>query len=142
MKKFKHQEQSFACSECGAVATKILLLSAGTPHPRADSTSRGDLGIVGPATPEAHAIVVESVICKSRSRIDDISFKSVREILYEKEDADTLYRIDPEYVPSYCPQCQKHYCRKHWLTNTTFNEGFYDATYGVCPHGHTRKLDD
>jgi len=30
------------------------------------------------------------------------------------------------------------YCRSHWNTETTFDDGFYDATYGTCPRGHRR----
>jgi hypothetical protein len=60
-------------------------------------------------------------------------------------DAAALHSRNPEYAPAWCPTCRASYCRRHWQTDMTVADdhpGWYDATYGTCPEGHTRKLDD
>lgn len=60
----------------------------------------------------------------------------------ENSDARTLYRINEEYVTLYCPRCDCSYCKEHWKIRVLFDDGFYDATYGECPAGHERRMDD
>ena len=60
-------------------------------------------------------------------------------------DAEALHRLNPEFAPAWCPTCRRSYCRKHWRTEVAGADdhpGWYDATYGTCPGGHRRKLDD
>lgn len=57
-------------------------------------------------------------------------------------DVQALYRLDGEWAPFYCPACEACYCREHWRTWMDFDDGFYDCTWGTCPAGHTRMLDD
>lgn len=45
-------------------------------------------------------------------------------------------------MDAYCVQCDRVYCREHYQIEVSFDEGFYDYTIGVCPHGHSRKIDD
>jgi hypothetical protein len=45
-------------------------------------------------------------------------------------------------IDAYCPECRTTYCRVHYNAQETFDEGFYDCTYGVCPKGHKRLLND
>ncbi len=47
-----------------------------------------------------------------------------------------------EGIDAYCPKCDAVYCQDHWLLRETFDDGFYDCTYGTCPAGHTRMVDD
>ena len=60
----------------------------------------------------------------------------------EAGDAAALFAIDDEYAPFWCPRCRASYCGDDYRSWVTFDEGFYDATYGVCPQGHERELDD
>ena len=60
----------------------------------------------------------------------------------EADDAAALFAINPEYAPIWCPRCTASYCGDDYRSWVTFDEGFYDATYGVCPEGHERELDD
>ena len=58
-----------------------------------------------------------------------------------------LFEIDEEWASFYCPQCDKAYCQKHWQTEIVFDDdpampGWYDCTYGTCPKGHRRIVDD
>ena len=138
----KIRTATFFCARCGGQATRIELMPAGVVHPKADSKAIEDLGVYKSITSdEGHAMIVDSVVCKSRGKVDDSTLKNL-EALITKEDSESLYRMDPEYVPSYCQPCQKHYCRKHWKIKTVMDHDFYDCTLGICPKGHRRTLDD
>ena len=47
-----------------------------------------------------------------------------------------------EGVDAYCPECDKIYCWEHYNAWEEYDDGFYDCTYGVCPKGHRRMIDD
>lgn len=47
-----------------------------------------------------------------------------------------------EGLDGYCPECDKVYCNAHIRTDVEFDDGFYDCTYGTCPKGHRRIIDD
>lgn len=47
-----------------------------------------------------------------------------------------------EGMDAYCPECDKIYCWEHYNAWEEYDEGFYDCTYGVCPKGHKRMIDD
>lgn len=47
-----------------------------------------------------------------------------------------------EGLDAYCPKCDKIYCWEHYNAREEFDDGFYDCTYGICPHGHRRMIDD
>lgn len=42
----------------------------------------------------------------------------------------------------YCPDCDKAYCRTHYQVREEWDQGFYDCSYGRCPKGHERMIDD
>ena len=47
-----------------------------------------------------------------------------------------------EGLDAYCPECDKIYCWEHYNAREEFDDGFYDCTYGKCPKGHKRMIDD
>jgi hypothetical protein len=47
-----------------------------------------------------------------------------------------------EGLDAYCPECDKIYCWEHYNAVEEWEEGFYDCTYGICPEGHKRMIDD
>ena len=47
-----------------------------------------------------------------------------------------------EGLDAYCPQCDKIYCWEHYNAREEYDDGFYDCTYGECPNGHRRMIDD
>ncbi|OLS15760.1 MAG: hypothetical protein RBG13Loki_0597 [Promethearchaeota archaeon CR_4] len=47
-----------------------------------------------------------------------------------------------EGLDAYCPECDKIYCRNHYNAAEEYDDGFYDCTYGTCPQGHRRMIDD
>jgi hypothetical protein len=60
-------------------------------------------------------------------------------------DAHALYSINRLWAPFYCPQCERVYCVKHWSITPVFDDdfpGWYDSSYGICPKGHRRLVDD
>jgi hypothetical protein len=60
----------------------------------------------------------------------------------DNSDARALYLLNEEYVTLYCPRCDCFYCKEHWNIRILLDDGFYDATYGECPAGHERRMDD
>lgn len=60
-------------------------------------------------------------------------------------DAKALYQLDTFWAPFYCLICDRVYCRDHWVMIPQFDDDFpdwYDCTYGTCPQGHRRLIDD
>ncbi|MHA2399278.1 MAG: hypothetical protein ACXADU_10380 [Promethearchaeota archaeon] len=47
-----------------------------------------------------------------------------------------------EGLDAFCPECDKIYCWEHYNAKVEYDDGFYDATYGECPQGHKRMIDD
>ncbi|MBI4279816.1 MAG: hypothetical protein HY660_15305 [Armatimonadetes bacterium] len=47
-----------------------------------------------------------------------------------------------EGIDAYCPQCDRIYCREHYNVVVEWDQGFYDCSYGTCPEGHRRMIDD
>ena len=45
-------------------------------------------------------------------------------------------------LDAYCPECDKVYCDDHVRKEIEWDDGFYDCTYGTCPEGHRRIIDD
>lgn len=45
-------------------------------------------------------------------------------------------------LDAYCPCCDKIFCREHYRVSERWDEGFYDCSYGECPAGHNRLIDD
>ncbi len=60
----------------------------------------------------------------------------------ERNDWLALFAINQEWAPSWCQGCAAHYCNEHWRKSVDFDDGSYDCTWGDCPKGHRRKLDD
>ncbi len=50
---------------------------------------------------------------------------------------------DSDLIAFICRQCELPYCETCWVIGAPeFDEGFYDCTRGVCPHGHPQVVDD
>lgn len=45
-------------------------------------------------------------------------------------------------IDAYCPKCDTIYCGRHLDLEVVYDDGFYDCTYGTCPEGHRRIIDD
>lgn len=61
-----------------------------------------------------------------------------------------LARLDDELNPPefpcgldvYCPPCDRVYCRNHYAIEDVYDDGFYDFSWGTCPQGHRREVND
>ena len=62
--------------------------------------------------------------------------------LLDVGDAPGLYSLDRELASFWCPDCGACYCKAHWTVTVAYDDDFYDCTYGDCPQGHHRVLDD
>jgi hypothetical protein len=65
----------------------------------------------------------------------------------ERGAASELFEWEHDSASFYCPTCDKAYCTAHWQTELVFDDdpdlpGWYDCTYGTCPQGHRRVIDD
>lgn len=68
-------------------------------------------------------------------------FDEFRQLIAEG-DVRGLHALDPEYVPFYCPQCDRAMCVVHWKVWDEFEGSWHDSTRGLCPQGHQRMLRD
>lgn len=113
---------TFFCAKCGEVAGSLELL----PSPTSPS-----LRVEGPAAQSLMRISPQLA-----ARLDEALTVGT---------PGALYTLSFEYAPSYCPECKLCYCHQCWELETVFDEdfaGFYDCTYGICPHGHRCLVDD
>jgi hypothetical protein len=77
----------------------------------------------------------------------DINLANEAFNLLEEEDLAGLHAFLKNYhnyegLDAYCPECNKVYCWEHYDAHEAYDEGFYDFTYGICPKGHKRMIDD
>ena len=88
--------------------------------------------------------MVEAAVCRTTQRIVADGLPQVRAIL-ARRDVHALYALNEEWASFYCPTCDRSYCRAHWRFDVRYDDdfpGWYDCTYGVCPEGHRRLVDD
>jgi hypothetical protein len=113
-------EHEFKCSICSSLAGKVSLKMK-------DNSSTM---FIASFTGSVQSHVPQSVL-------------SIAQTALSEGDVQTLYTIDIEFTPFYCPRCQKCYCEQHWRYWDVHDEdGWYDSTRGECPVGHERMLSD
>ena len=113
-------QATFYCAVCGDAAATLIL----SPSPLALHLSSLMGNSVEYLSPENHQALAQAI---------------------QQQNAQAIYRMNTLWLPSYCSPCQLHYCRQHWVLITQFDDdfpGWYDCTYGFCPHEHKRLLDD
>jgi hypothetical protein len=83
-----------------------------------------------------------------RAHLDENKKEELLELL-RKDDIATAHKMvmdmgwaTEDGLDGYCPECDKVYCRDHIHTQVIWDDGFYDYTYGTCPMGHKRIIDD
>jgi hypothetical protein len=47
----------------------------------------------------------------------------------------------PFSCPSYCPECDGVYCRKHYSVEEEWSGTWYTAGHATCPRGHKREFE-
>ncbi len=131
----------FFCSECGKRAAILVLVPSGQPDPRLTPEPAGVPPGIHMLGSEFARLSIDSGPASSTIMVAAAHVESVKKALVA-EDAGALFDVNYEYAPFWCPMCRRSYCREHYAAIPTFDDGFFDAMYGVCPRGHRRKLDD
>ncbi|MFX0039551.1 MAG: hypothetical protein ACFFCY_09365 [Promethearchaeota archaeon] len=93
---------------------------------------------------EKEALVFRG-ITHERSLSIKLAFEVFEKLI--KRDLPGIHNFMKEYhsyegLDAYCPECNKIYCWEHYDAKEEYDDGFYDCTYGVCPNGHKRMIDD
>jgi hypothetical protein len=89
-------------------------------------------------------IVIDGLVCRMTMNVAPERQPRVRAIL-ETLDVRGLYALNDEWASFYCPSCGRSYCADHWQLDVRYDDdfsGWYDCTYGTCPMGHRRMVDD
>jgi len=94
---------------------------------------------------DQHESLVYSGITHSRSLKKNLANELF--IFLKKGDLERVHEFMKEYlcyegIDAYCPECDKIYCWEHYNARVEYDDGFYDCTYGECPEGHRRMIDD
>lgn len=115
-----HFEKRFDCALCGQVCCAV--------HIGVDEQNRPSLRLRH-FSQDGQYVLVETQAAALITLYAEGALKQVLE-------------IDQEYAPFYCPARNTCYCMEHWKRWPTYDDGFYDAEYGICPQGHKRMLFD
>ncbi len=94
---------------------------------------------------DEHELLVYTGITHSRSLRKNLA-SELFEIL-KNENLLEVHQFMQKYhsqegLDAYCPQCDNIYCWEHYKAREEYDDGFYDCTYGECPNGHRRMIDD
>jgi len=122
--KIEECEYHLPCSVCGEIAVKFKI-------------GRGRL--------DKEDSLVFSGITHSTSLERGLApqlFKHLDEENFSRVHAFMKKHHQREGLDAYCPTCGKIYCARHYQTREEYDEGFYDCTWGTCPRGHKRIIDD
>jgi hypothetical protein len=122
--KISDLEYHLPCSVCGKIAVNFKI-----GYGRLD---------------EKESLVFRGITLETSLRVElaNIAFKILEEDnLLGIHDFMKKYH-SPEGVDAYCPECDKLYCWEHYNAKEEYDDGFYDCTYGECPKGHKRMIDD
>lgn len=122
---------TFHCRVCHAAAATVTLLPAAQSRLTPGNDIAGALCVLGFMGYEEFAVGPAQVAAATRA--------------LHTPDVQTLYELDMLWAPFYCPTCQAVYCYGHWRVEAQFDadfHGWYDCSYGVCPQGHRRLLDE
>ena len=141
-------ERVFKCAACDREAGRILFVPAGVLHPRQDELVYGDLNV------ETPRLFVKGPVSDCEYAIGRLEQKATMDLEHAcaairrallAGDVTALRRLDYEYTSFYCFECSNPYCSDHWVLDVVMADdfpGFYDCTYGICPSGHFKKIDD
>ncbi|MCL4870079.1 MAG: hypothetical protein KJ063_14030 [Anaerolineae bacterium] len=114
---------TFPCAVCGDAAATLALTCHLSPRP---------------------TLIISRFMGKTIEYLQPTYCQPLQTAL-NQQDSGAIYRLNSLWLPSYCPQCQTHYCQSHWTLIPTFDDdfpGWYDCTYGYCPDQHKRIVDD
>jgi hypothetical protein len=113
------------CSVCGARAAAL------------------EIGFLVPSLAAGEEVLVYDGLVKGRQTFP---LDLAREVLacLEAGDVAGAHTAIPGGLDSFCPECGKLFCATCYRVEMVDDEDedWYDASYGTCPAGHRRMLDD
>lgn len=115
----------FHCSVCKDLAARVEILPPG------DAQSLSN----------KHTLAITGFIGNERIALSPVSAEALRPVL-QRADPAGLYAIEKLWAPFYCPDCSSVYCIRHWTVIPVWDGDFYDCSYGYCPQGHKRLIED
>lgn len=122
--KISDLKYQLSCSVCGKIAVEF-------------KTGYGKFD-------EKESLIIRGITHESSLDINlaDEAFTLLKEGDLERIHALLKNHHSNEGLDAYCPECDKIYCWEHYDAHEAYDEGFYDFTYGICPKGHKRMIDD
>ena len=114
----------FRCARCQTIAATVDLLPP--DHPQSLSRS--------------YTLSIRDFIGHERVAVSG-GVADLRAIL-QRADPAALYRMERLWAPFYCPTCARSYCVRHWTVVPVYDGDFFDCSYGYCPDGHKRLIED
>ena len=124
IEKLENDEYHLRCAECGKIAVILV---------REKLSYRDEMAYAYKGILNLTFLRLE-LIPTIRVSLDANDLKSLHQYLRKM--------MCYEGIDAYCPECNTIYCRKHYVLRETWDEGFYDCTYGTCPKNHTRIVHD
>lgn len=135
---------TFICDRCAARACSVTLLPPFARDPQAlPQGTPGSLPGEGTAFQDAVRLSIDGPVKTTHTFLPGMQVDlAAIEAALRGGDAAALFAIDTEYAPSWCQRCERSYCPACWVVWADDDEGFYDCSWGRCPEGHERILDD
>src|SRR5947209_16754085 len=115
---------TFYCALCNHLAGTVEVLSATHPEALSKSPTLSIKDFIGSE---------HSVISGDPAQL---------EAALRASDPAALYKVERLWAPFYCPECTRVYCLSHWKVLPVYDGDFFDCSYGYCPEGHKRMLED
>ncbi len=129
--KVSDKEYQLPCSVCGKIA---VVFKFGIFEFYSEPKIRGILVYTG-ITHETRILDKDAAI-KIFAWLEEDKISEIHSFVQD-------YATMEDGIDAYCPDCDKIYCRSHYDPREEYDEGWwYDCTYGTCPEGHTREIDD
>jgi len=122
LKKISDRHYQFICSHCGELASEIKNELSSI----SDTITWKYFGLISVQE------INENFYQQIKDLLDKKELKNLNQFWKEK--------INFKGVDSYCPDCDKFYCKRHYNLDTIYKNGIYEYTNGICPKGHNRKI--
>jgi hypothetical protein len=132
----------FACAMCGAQAMSVRMTAADQPLDMSIGPNR-ERSTLRPRSAGIRTLAGTLDLWMAVAGSPD-GGQAARDAIGEG-DAATLFAIDPEIVPLYCPACDAAYCEAHWTSWPLYDPeqpSWFEELRGTCPKGHERRIHD
>lgn len=116
---------TFGCDRCGARACTVTLLAPFEADPQAvSSEAEGGPPGIGSLWQDTFRLSVDGPVGATHYFGGLATDVRRVESALTRSDAAALYAIDVEYMPAWCPDCKKSYCRACWKIWAEYDDGY------------------